>query len=176
MRDGNICFYCKMPFVRQVLKWTREFDHLNNNPLDNNIENLVLCHRECNNKKKNNIEWQTLAMEKLDENTRSGDVGVREKIPQVETNTEIDSNMEFNKITYEYLAERLLPQRGKQAVESEIDFKETLDTITFRCYRRHKHSSQNTIRRILDMLCCSEGNFEKVKNNGRWIIQTRKWK
>ena len=71
-RDGDICFYCLRLFVPEVQRWTREFDHLNNDETDNRVENLVFAHRECNNKKKNYIDWQLLAQTKLQENEKSG--------------------------------------------------------------------------------------------------------
>ena len=130
-RDGNICFYCVMEFVPQVQKWTREFDHLNDDNTDHRVENLVLSHRECNNEKKTNFDWKLLAQKKLEENIKSGYVGG--KISRIETSAEIDSNTEFSKIAREYLIEILLPHGGKPAIEAEIDFKNALDTITLRC-------------------------------------------
>ncbi|MBT4328100.1 MAG: hypothetical protein HOD60_14540 [Candidatus Nitrosopelagicus sp.] len=173
-RDGNVCFYCLMGFEPKVERWKREFDHLNNDNSDHRIENLVLAHKECNNKKKWDSDWQIKAHAKLDDNTKNGYVGVREKNPHIETSEEIDSNREFSKITSEYLIENLLPHKGNLPIEEKIDFKMCLDTITLRCHKLYGHASQNTIRRILDMFCCSEGDFEKIKQNGRWMIQGRK--
>jgi len=175
-RDGDICFYCLMLFVPEVQKWTREFDHMNNDDTDHRVENLVLAHRECNNKKKSSFDWQLMAQKKLEENMKSGYVGVRGKNLQVDTSAEIDSNTEFNRIALEYLTEILLPHGKNPAIEEELDFKDTLDNVTLRCYNLYKHASQNTIRRILDMFCASEGDFEKTKQNGRWKIGRRKGK
>lgn len=176
-RDGNCCFYCDQRFINSDHRWKRVFDHLNNNEGDNRPENLVQAHWHCNELKKTNCDWQILAQEKLKENEKLAESlgeGERKKLPQIETNTEIDSNTEFSKITEEYLIERLFPHHGKPPLESDLDFIETLNNITLRCYRKNKHASQNTLRRIIDMFCASEDPFEKVKIEGRYKIRLRK--
>ncbi len=166
-RDGNVCLYCKMLFVPQVPKWSREFDHLNCNREDNRIENLVIAHQECNQKKKYDSDMQILALEKLRQNENSGSLGEGEKksVIHTETNMEIDTNVEFSRITEEFLTDHLKSRNGKPPVETELDFKEALDTVTYRCYKENTHASQNTLRRIIDMFCCPEADFEKVKKN-----------
>jgi len=176
-RDGNICFYCEQRFMNTDHRWTRVFDHLNNNAEDNRPENIVLAHWYCNEKKKTDCDWQILAQDKLKENemqVESLGEGERKKLQHTETNTEIDSNTEFSKTTEEYLIERLFPHHGKSPLENDLDYVETLNNITLRCYRKNKHASQNTVRRILDMFCASEGNFEKVKIDGRYKIRVRR--
>ena len=176
-RDGNFCFYCEQRFINSDHRWKRVFDHLNNNEGDNRPENLVLAHWYCNELKKTNCDWQIMAQEKLKENEKLAESlgeGERKKLPQIETNTEIDSNTEFSKITEEYLIERLFPHHGRPPLENDLDFIETLNNITLRCYRKNKHASQNTLRRIIDMFCASEGPFEKVKIEGRYKIRLRK--
>jgi hypothetical protein len=61
-------------FVPEVEKWKREFEHLNNDDTDHRVENLVFAHRECNNKKKKDIDWQLLAQKKLKDNEKNGHV------------------------------------------------------------------------------------------------------
>ena len=179
-QDGNVCWYCKMEFVEQVFKWRREWDHLNNHENDNRFENFVLAHQECHQKKKFDFDMQFLAREKLKENESSGSLGEREGEKnadiQTETNMEIDSNIEFARITEEFLTERLKSRNGKQPVETELDSKITMDTITYLCRKETGHGSQNTIRRIIDEFCCPFADFEKVKKKGRFVIQLRNGK
>ena len=179
-RDGDVCFYCKMPFVPQVPKWSLEFDHLNCNREDNRIENLVITHQECNQKKKYDSDMQILAREKLKENENSGSLGEgeeeRKSVIHTETNMEIDSNIEFARITEEFLTERLKSRQGKLPAETELDSKETMDTIAYLCRKETGHGSQNTIRRIIDEFCCPLGDFEKIKKKGRFVIRLRNGK
>jgi len=63
---------------------------------------------------------------------------------------EIDSNIEFSRITKEFLTDRLKSRKGRPPVEKELDFKVTLNTITYLCRKETGHGSQNTIRRIID--------------------------
>lgn len=176
-RDGNCCFYCEQRFLNSDQRWERVFDHLNNREDDNRPENLVLSHWKCNEQKKSDGDMQIRAIEKLENNEHLAEsLGVEERknLVNMETNMEIDTNREFSKITEEYLIEHLFPHHGKPALETTLDYKEILDSITLRCYRKNTHASQNTIRRILDMFCSSEGNFEILKSEGRRKILLRK--
>ncbi len=179
-RDGNVCFYCKMSFVQQVPKWYREFDHLNCKREDNRTENLVIAHQECNQKKKFDSDMQILALAKLKQNENSGSLGEREGEKKLailtETNMEIDSNIEFARITEEFLTDHLQSRNGRPPVDTELDFKITMDTITHLCRKETGHGSQNTIRRILDEYCCPIEIFEKIKKKGRFVIQRRNGK
>ena len=78
-RDGNICFYCKMPFEKDIV-WHRSVsrDHLNDNPNDNRLANKVLCHQECNLIKQHYIDWKIMALEKLRKNEMMISPEVRE--------------------------------------------------------------------------------------------------
>jgi len=178
-RDGNVCFYCKMEFV-PVPKWSREFDHLNCKRDDNRVENFVLAHQECNENKKYDSDMQILALKKLEENENSVSLGEREGEKKsnihTETNMEIDTNVEFSRITEEFLTDCLKSRNGKPPVETELDFKQAVDTVTYRCFKENTHASQNTLRRIIDMFCCLEADFEKVKKNGRFVIRRRNGK
>ncbi|KKN27556.1 hypothetical protein LCGC14_0863530, partial [marine sediment metagenome] len=63
-------FYCEQRFIKEDPKWCQEWDHLNNNPQDNRPENMVWAHAQCNEKKKYNIDWNTIAAEKLKKNVK----------------------------------------------------------------------------------------------------------
>jgi len=169
---GHVCFYCKDKFLPEYLPFSEEWDHLNCKEWDNRIENVVLAHRECNNKKKYNPDWQILAIEHLEENEKSG-VLVREcerektnHRPTPPYSEEIYSNAEFTKIAEEYLAEHL-------AVDERIPYKSTLDTIAYRCYKAVGHGTSKTLRDIVDMLASAEAKYEVVRDGGKRWIQKR---
>jgi len=180
--DGHTpeCFYCKQEFIDRDPDYQKEFEHLNNNDSDNRPENLVWAHSKCNELKKNNVEWQVLAHEKLRKNERwyfeSVGEGGRERSntahTQVQPNEQIDANADASNEAEKYLAERLLPQGGRIAIDDKLDFNEASHVITYRCYKKHGHGSQNTITRILKMLTCEDSPFERVKIDGRtWIVR-----
>lgn len=169
-----------MPFTPEVEKWCREFDHLNNDETDNRPENLVLAHRECNNRKKTKLEWQLRAMDKLKENERSGALGEGERKNLMYagsgegTNQEIDLNQAFNEIVYEYLGEMLFPHNGRPPMNNGINYTETLNALTSRCRKKTGHGAQTTLRRIVDSYCSTEDDFEKFISGGRKLIRVRK--
>ena len=41
-----------MPFEKNISTKSIEYDHLNNHPTDNRVDNLVLAHKECNLQKR----------------------------------------------------------------------------------------------------------------------------
>ena len=164
-RDGGyFCFYCTDGFPKKE----HEFDHLNNKPEDNRVENLVLCHKYCNELKIHNFDWQIRAFAKLSKNVVNVPLGEREKknIRQIDTPTEIDLNVAHRQITKEYIAERL-------PVEGDMDFVDTINCITFRCTQRTGHGSKQAIRNYLDELCCTDGPYQKQKIEGRFMISRR---
>jgi len=162
----------------EARKWAPAFENYTFKEKGGATEVLVEIDIEDENKKMFEEMWPK-ALQKLKENEKLGfeSLGEREgeKKPhmQTETNMEIDTNIEFSKITNEHLVDRLDPKGGKPAAEEELNFKEALNNITYRCHNLTGHASQNTIRRILDMFCCTEGNYEKVKKNGQFVIRKR---
>lgn len=169
---GYVCFYCMGIFVPEYLPLSEEWDHLNDKEWDNRIENLVFAHRECNNKKKDNSDWQILAKEQLKQNEKSGVLArecEREKINHRPTTLypeEIYSNAEFIKIAQEYLAENL-------SVDDRIPYKSTLDAIAMKCFKAVGHGTPKTLRDIIDMLASTEGNYEIMRDGGKRWIQKR---
>jgi len=177
-RDGTDCFYCEEafpPLMVQKVKRSRErvFDHLNNDPKDNRAENLCIAHRECNEKKKWRNEWIVKAKRKLRENEQYSQMHAKSHAnTDKETGTEMDSNAIFSEICLNYLGEMLEPHGDAAPVEAELDYKTTLDLLTAKGFKRCGHASQNTFRRIIDMLTAGEHNFTKMKNEDhRWVIR-----
>lgn len=174
-RDGDVCFYCAMPFVQEVESLKRTFDHLNNDWDDNRIENLVLCHFECNNKKRNDLEMQMIALDKLKKNLDS--VPYSETLRERENNqatdelTEGELNRIINKITDTYLKEKL-PDSDQ---DTFLPFTDTMNSITYLVQQDTKgRGGQVAVRRAIDVRCCSIGEFQILREDGKRIIRRRK--
>lgn len=65
-RDGAICYWCKEPFTllgmrHSQIQYDATLDHIVEvkNGGTNDISNLVLAHRECNNYRSNPPRWMT---------------------------------------------------------------------------------------------------------------------
>ena len=174
-RDGDVCFYCTMPFVQEVETLKRTFDHLNNDWDDNRVENLVLAHLECNNKKRNDLEMQMIALDKLKKNLAS--VPYSETLRERENNqatdelTEGELNRIINKITDTYLKERL----PDSDTDTFIPFTDTMNSITYLVQQDTKgRGGQEAVRRAIDVRCCSIGEFQILREDGKRIIRRRK--
>jgi hypothetical protein len=174
-RDGDVCFYDEMPFTQEIEGLQRTFDHLNNDEFDNRIENLVLCHSDCNQKKKNDYDMQLKAIEKLRINVSSGSLGGRENLTTTYESsdelTEGEVNRIINKLTTTYLQERL-PDKDQ---DTFLSFSDTLNSITYLVQQDTKgRGSQVAVRRAIDVRCCSIGEFMIQREDGKRIIRRRR--
>lgn len=178
---GLVCFYCKAPFVIELHTLqgmqnplAEEYDHLNDKEYDNRIENTVLSHKMCNSKKRFDPQMKQVAIDQLRENEIHGIKETNQSESTItpeeiednknrEYNEEIYANSEFAKITIEFLAKKLKD-------EKRIPYKTTIDSITYLCFDRLGHASQNSIRRTIDMLTSEEGRYYKFRDGGKqWI-------
>lgn len=168
-RDGSNCFYCKNAFDGLSKELKRTFDHLDNKPMNNERENLVLCHWKCNQLKKSYPEYQILAQNKINENLVSFD-----SLNESEANTpkpaskEIDLNVAMKKLTYEYLQERLIVQ-----AKPALNFNDTAHSISYIFWNRTGHGSSETVKRHLNDFCSSAAPFKAVEENGETVIIKR---
>lgn len=174
-RDGDVCFYDEMPFRQDMEGLQRTFDHLNNDEFDNRIENLVLCHYDCNQKKKTDFDMQMKAVDKLRDNVSSASLGGRENLTttyeSVDELTEGEVNRIINKLTTTYLQERL-PDKDS---DTFLSFSDTLNSITYLVQQDTKgRGSQVAVRRAIDVRCCSIGEFQISREDGKRIIRRRK--
>ncbi len=177
---GDVCFYCESEFLvcqhviqGMVNPYAEEYDHFNDLEWDNRIENVCRSHKVCNQRKKHNPLLKKKALEQLKKNERTGVIGFEPLDPTPddeairEYNEEMYANTEFAKLTTEYLVKHL-PTNS-----SRLPYKSSVDSITMICFDAIGHCSQNTIRRILDMLCSDEGNYYKYREGGKqWISKT----
>jgi len=167
-RDGYKCFYCGGDFDANH---PPEWEHLNNNPNESRVENLVLSHHECNNKKKSNTDWQIKAMEKLGQNERAV-LACERKLADTGTTEELTSSQAINQATEpiakQWLAEHLL-------MEPEINLKDGENAIVNLCRKQTGFGSQSAIRRFIEIWANPyNGHLTLSKNeNGKTVIRRR---
>ena len=168
-RDGPNCFYCNLPFNPADRLMRRTYDHLDNNKTHNDMQNLVLAHFFCNEKKRHNAEYQIMAREKLRLNELSAFEGLRVceilEHDRKETEKVIDINVTFRKITKTYIESRLIEQ-GVPA----LSLKDTKHSVAYIMQEKTGHGSSQTAARYIDDLCSSAGPFAFEEQDGIWYI------
>jgi len=174
---GYKCFFCKENFNESIDDLSEEWEHFDNKENHNIIENVCPAHKKCNREKKNNPDYQIIAKAQLAVNLKNGTLQKmleenKRKIKEEKEksspkdNEEISSNKQFYKIGMEYLAEKL-------AGESDILFHESLYNIEHRCFKAVGHCGENAIRRLLKVLCCTEGKYDNWDDAGISRIRKR---
>lgn len=179
-RDGNVCFFCKMPFVLEVLKWSKTYHHLNKNTEDNHPVNLVFAHEECNRFCDSIPEYQTMSAEKLKENMKyHQDIELEEiKAHNDEdkvTNVEIDTNELYHRLAVQEMTDKLKSSRGRLPVEDSINYRDLTNDIAYLVREEVGHGSNVSAGRAIDAETSSKSDFEKYKEyGGKWRIKLRK--
>lgn len=170
----HTCIFCGQPFIDDDPDWRRVWEHLDNDDSNNEVWNLDWVHDRCNQIKKFSAELQIIAHDKIKINKKwiSASLGGGgEKLnKETQPNEQIDANRESSKITEQFLIEHLLSHGDNPPIDNELDYNDTKDCITRRCYKAFGHGSQNTIDRALKMMTCSEAPFSREKRNGRMVI------
>ncbi len=179
-RDGPNCFYCSGVFVGKIkAKLTkqedliREWDHLNDDETDNRVENLCFAHRKCNRAKQNDFDMKMRALEKLNENERLAEIPEVHSNTDKDTTAELDTNGVFIKIARDYLDELLNSHNGHPPIDDKLPLKTTCDILAAKGIKKTGHGSPITFRRIVDVLCSGEFEFEKFKEDGVFWIRLR---
>jgi len=171
-RDGSNCFYCNLPFNPLDPNMRRTFDHLNNDKKFNDIQNLILAHLFCNNKKKHNAEYQIMAKEKLRLNSLLVFEGLsereRNKSGPMPANQEIDLNVAIKKETWAYLQEHLVRQE-----KPAINFNDSAESIAFMFWERTGHGSSQTVGRALKEFTSTAAPFKREEEGGEIVIRKR---
>ncbi len=170
-RDGAKCFYCNDPFVSNpdIRDLKPTFDHLDNNPKNNDKQNLVLCHWKCNQLKKTYTDYQILAQEKIRESAVSFDsLSESEATAPIPASKEIDLNVAMKKLTWEYIQDRLVRQ-GKPA----LNYNDTADSVAFIFWQKTGHGSSQSIKRYLNEFSSSAAPFRREEQDGETLILKR---
>ena len=162
-RDGGfICFYCKKTLSLNHFV----YEHLNDNRKDNRIENLVHACFTCNNKKKDDIDMQLLAQEKLALNVISNSMG--EKIsPKPRELKELDVSKENFEIAEDFITKEV-DDNGSILV------KEAKSSISYLCRKNNGTGSPQAVSNYIITLTSKVAPFEITKNDeGKKIIRRK---
>ncbi len=177
-RDGDICFFCVMPFVEGVVKLSRTYHHLNKNTEDQRPENIVFAHEECNREVEHDPDWQIRSKQKLEENLKYHQYAeevTAHNDEDKETNVEIDTNELYLTLGKKRLVDRLKPIGTRPAQYESISFKETCNSIAFLVFEEVGHGSPIGAGRALEILCSVDSDFDKYKEQGgKWRIRLSK--
>ena len=142
-RDGFLCLYCRQYLAS--LKYI--FEHLDDNRDYNEIENIVLSCRACNNKKPSDQEMKKMALEKLHQNKKGN--FMRERKNELdsanEASPEIEINVRNSDIVRSYI-EKEVDTKGS------IEYSEALHSVTYLCKQKTGHGSQQSVRNYIAAL------------------------
>mgnify|MGYP006191080553 FL=1 len=162
--NGFKCYYCKCKLESNHFV----FDHLNENPQDNRIDNLVLACQSCNVSRITDGELHERGLEKLEENEKT--MFVREKIDSSESiiSKEIDINQKNTRITEKFVSS-LIDETGS------VLYSEVLDACVFLCQKHSGHGSHQSVRNYLASLTSIVGPFKETRNeqNKRTIVKRK---
>jgi len=152
---GFRCFYCRADLTK--ISWI--YDHLDDNPLNSNFENVVLCCQSCSDKKKDDYDLQLVALEKKKQNEEGMFVCERENVAMhaPSQSPEIETNKQNSGIAEQFLSEKI-------QIDGFVEYKDALDSITMLCMRKTKHGSQVSVRRYINALTSSVGPFMFTKD------------
>jgi len=163
-RDGNKCFYCKAAFSANH---RYEYDHLNSILKDSRPENLVLCHHECNVKKKYNSDHQIMAYEKLKLNEQSEYVCASITVEEQPLTSCQRINQQITEVTTNFLAEHTLN-------DEELPLTDTTYAITHITQDRFKCGSPDAVLRCIKVLSNSiNGTYIIFKKDRKNFIKRK---
>jgi len=165
-RDGGFkCFYCKRDL--SSLDWI--YEHLNDNPSHNNIDNIVLACQSCNVKKKNSFDLQILAQEKLKRNQESNLLCEREDVEPSESalSPEMEASQKNFDIVKQYLTEII-------ETDGFIRKKDAIYSSSMLCKKKTGTGSPVSVTRYVQMLTSKEGPFEETKNKNKEKILVKR--
>ena len=167
-RDGYKCPYCPEPFTSTNHP---EWEHYNNNPEDNRVENLTLVHHSCNNRKKFETDLQITANENLEKNEKA--VLVRgNTLADAGTTKELTSQQEINKINTRITEQFLLEHTVN---DEELILKDVVNAIVDICQKNNHTGSQSAVYRYIDYLTNPYTGRYTLSNNpqGKTTIRRR---
>jgi len=169
-RDGGYqCFYCKKKFGKEH----PIFEHLNNDPTDNRLENLVLSCQSCNIEKSNGGELSRIADEKGEQNEREifvGEKDLNKILSKNSSTTELPKEIDINTKNYD-VVENYIEERIQSW--GTIEFKDTLDSCVYLCKVKTGHGSHQCVRNYIHSLSSSVGPYELIKEGKKRLIQRR---
>jgi hypothetical protein len=167
-RDGFKCYLCGVEFknVKFVI-----IEHIDDNDVNNDWDNLALSHQSCNIGKAQNLDKYIDTIEAKQEENRQR-MYVRENFLKKSKNQDISSEIEISHkcyaITEKYLTDKILHHGW-------IDYSDALPSIVYVCKTKTGFGSTNQIRNHLSVLTSLEAPFEVTKdpNTKKKIIKKR---
>jgi len=151
------CLYCKKSFSA---KDPANFEHLDNNPANNEDWNIALAHVTCNNQKKNNYDYQIIANEQIKKNQEEL-LSVR-KIEEIDglelRSTELEISKQTFRITEQWITERV-------QIDGHVLLSDAINCAGYRCRKLTGEGAEITIRRHINQLTCAEGPFMIIRND-----------
>jgi len=166
-RDGDGCVFCPKPFTPTH---PREWEHLDNNPDNNELWNKAFTHHDCNNRKTRNSDMVILAQEKIESNKRYVYVGER-TLADTGTTEELTSCQAINRINFR-IAEQYVTEHT--LIDGDLLLSNTIRDIVGLCRKNNGTGSQQAVRRYIDTLTSSFYPFTLSLNaKGQTIIRRR---
>ena len=164
-RDGFVCYQCG----KTLGKNDYVYEHLDDNRLHNNIENLALAHQSCNIKKANDFDMKFKAKEKLRQNEEM--CLSERKAGEISGNDQYSSEISINSTNYS-ISEQYLTEHVQ--TDGSILYSDALNSIAYLCKKQTGHGSEQAVRRYLNQLTCQEAPFMIKKNDeGKRVILKR---
>jgi len=166
-RDGIGCVYCPEPFTPTH---PHEWEHLDNNPDNNELWNKGFNHHECNNRKKLNTDMQILANNKIESNKKYVYVGER-MYADTGTTEELNSCQAINRINFK-MAEQYVTEHT--LIDGDLILPDTIRDIVGLCKKNNGTGSHQAVRRYIDTLTSSFYPFTlSLNEKGQTIIRRR---
>lgn len=167
------CCFCGQRFLEGNTKWCKTTEHLDNNRENNKPWNITKAHRHCNEKKRYDPDLQIIASELIERNKKYEDehpfesLRAREKTQLVDEQTEIDLNVAHNEIAENFLNEKIVQKYPRHLLSDSIN------CIVLRCRKQTGHGSAQAIRNYINVLACTEGDYQIEKIEGKNYVQKR---
>ena len=169
IRDGHDCLYCKRRIDGDFV-----YEHLDDEPSNNRIENIIIAHKNCNKEKEHNKEYKKMAIEKLEANMEANShPGTKKQLQiydkKLPTTASIEMRIaETNRmITRRYITEQL-------AVHDSIKYDDALRNCIYLCNEKNGTGSRQSIGNYIWVLTSAIGPFMVVKDgNGEDVIMKR---
>ncbi len=162
---GRKCFYCGIDLTYKE----HIFEHLDDDRIHNDVPNLVLSCRSCNNRKPLDPGMRLKAIHKLHLNKKWHLTGVSECISEraevsaPTLSSVIDINQQNFPIVHQYLSEVI-------QTDGFFEYKEAIPSCAMLCRNKTGTGSQTAVRKYIGELTSRTGPFKIVTNDDKTRI------
>jgi len=174
--EEHVCCFCEQRFLQGNSKWSRTWEHLDNDKTNEALWNLEWAHLYCNEKKRHDADLQILARELIKKNQEwetkfnfDAFESARESERKTDTDehTEIDLNKAHFEIAENFLHEKITKKNPRYLLSDAVS------CIVLRCKKQTGHGSSQSVRNYLNVLSCTEGDYDTDKIEGKNYIFER---